>query len=348
MTGTLTLTTLVSFNGANGAGPGSLIADANGDIFGTTALGGANEDGTVFEIPKTAGGYASTPTTLVSTLEAPERSLIADANGDLFGTTADGGANGLGSVVEIAKTAGGYASTPTTLVSFNGTNGEFPEGSLIVDSNGDLFGTALQGGANDGTVFEIVKSAGGYASMPTTLDSFNVADGVDPQAGLIADANGDLFGTTALGGANGDGTAFEIAKTAGGYASMPTTLVSFNETNGGDPIASLIADANGDLFGTTAGGGANEGGTVFEIAKTAGGYASMPTTLVSFNDANGELPEGGLIADANGDLFGTTDGGGANGDGGVFEIAKTAGGMPARPPRLSASTERTVRGLRAV
>ena len=336
MTGTPTLTTLVSFNGANGAAPdGDLIADANGDLFGTTALGGANEDGTVFEIPKTAGAYASIPTTLVSTLEAPERSLIADANGDLFGTTADGGANGLGSVFEIAKTAGGYASTPTTLVSFNGTNSEFPEGSLIVDCNGDLVGAALQGGANgDGTVFEIVKTAGGYASAPTTVVSFNIADGVDPHAGLIADANGDLFGTTALGGANGDGTVFEIAKTAGGYASTPTTLVSFNERNGSDPIASLIADSNGDLFGTTANGGANGDGTVFEIAKTAGGYASTPTTLVSFNHANGAVPEAGLIADAKGDLLGATEGGGANGDGAVFEIAKTAGGYASTPTTL--------------
>jgi uncharacterized repeat protein (TIGR03803 family) len=89
-------------------------------------------------------------------------------------------------------------------------------------------------------------------------------------------------------------------------------LVSFNYTNGANPKGSLIADANGDLFGTTANGGANGAGTVFEIAKTATGYASTPTTLVSFNFTNGNLPLGGLIADANGNLFGTTVGGGAN------------------------------------
>ena len=85
-----------------------------------------------------------------------------------------------------------------------------------------------------------------------------------------------------------------------------TTLVIFNDANGAFPDGDLIADANGDLFGTTSGSGANGDGTVFEIAKTAGGYASTPTTLVSFNGANGAVPEGGLIADANGDLFGTT------------------------------------------
>ncbi len=183
----------------------------------------------------------------------------------------------------------------------------------------------MAGGANgDGTVFEIVKTATGYAGAPTTLVSFNGTNGAFPVSGLIADANGDLFGTTNVGGANNDGTVFEIVKTAGGYASTPTTLVSFDGTNGEFPEASLIADANGDLFGTTTGldptTNAQSGGTVFEIAKTAGGYASTPTILVSFNGTNGETPFDSLIADSNGDLFGTTDGGGANGDGTAFEI----------------------------
>ena len=86
----------------------------------------------------------------------------------------------------------------------------------------------MGGANNDGTVFEIVKTAHGYASTPTTLVSFNGTDGTNPRASLIADAHGDLFGTTAIGGVNGDGTVFEIAKTANGYASTPTTLVSFN------------------------------------------------------------------------------------------------------------------------
>ena len=103
-------------------------------------------------------------------------------------------------------------------------------------------------------MFEIAKTGSGYASTPTTLVSFNGTNGEDPDAGLIADAAGDLFGTTVSGGANGDGTVFEIAKTGSGYASTPTTLVSFNGTNGDGPYAGLIADAAGDLFGTTADG----------------------------------------------------------------------------------------------
>jgi uncharacterized repeat protein (TIGR03803 family) len=228
---TATLKTLVSFNGTNGATPyGNLIADAHGDLFSTTQLGGANNDGTVFEITKTAGGYASTPTTLVSFKTVspdfggsfPQGGLIADANGDLFGTTSGGGVNLAGTVFEIVKTGSGYASTPTTLVSFD--DGIVPRGSLIADANSDLFGTTSEGGANDlGTVFEIAKTAGGYARASTTLVSFVGTDGAGPLGSLIADANRDLFGTTSGGGANNDGTVFEITKTAGGYASTPTS-----------------------------------------------------------------------------------------------------------------------------
>ncbi len=134
-------------------------------------------------------------------------------------------------------------------------------------------------------MFEIAKTATGYASTPTTLVSFNHANGAAPVGGLIADADGDLFGTTELGGAGGasnEGTVFEIARTASGYASTPTTLVSFNGTNGALPVSSLIADADGDLFGTTGSGGASAFGTVFEISGS--GFVppviNNPPTLV--------------------------------------------------------------------
>jgi uncharacterized repeat protein (TIGR03803 family) len=197
-----------------------------------------------------------------------------------------------------------------------------PTTSLIADGNGNLFGTTNLGGANDGgKVFEIAKTAGGYASAPAILASFcalaNCADGKNPFAGLIADADGNLFGTTTNGGANGGDTVFETVKTAGGYASTPITLVNFcalaNCADGSGPFAGrLIADANGNLFGTTFNGGANNAGTVFEIVKTARGYASAPTILASFcslpNCADGLNPVAGPIVDANGNLFGTTEG----------------------------------------
>jgi uncharacterized repeat protein (TIGR03803 family) len=347
------LTTLVTFNGADGADPqGSLIVDANGDLFGTTNFGGEGENnaGTVFEIVKTSTGYASSPVTLVNFDDAvlvdrsvaglaganPAAGLIADASGDLFGTASGGGADGEGTVFEIAKTPAGYASTPTALVTFNGADGRFPAGDLIADANGDLFGTTAAGGPNDdGTAFEIAKTPTGYASTPTTLVNFDSADGADPTGSLIADANGDLFGTTNEGGPNDDGTVFEIVKTPTGYASTPVTLVNFNFADGASPRGSLIADANGDLFGTTSSGGANNEGTVFEIVKTPAGYASNPVTLVNFDGLDGGDPLASLIADGNGDLFGTTSDGGDLGQGTVFEIAKTSTGYASAATTLA-------------
>jgi hypothetical protein len=329
-----TLITLVSFNGANGSTPAAgLVADAYGNLFGTTFeggpsfQGGSTGDGTVFEITKTPGGYDSTPTTLASFNGAngryPAAALIADANGNLFGTTERGGAygyfdgvNGYGTVFKIAKTARGYDSTAITLASFNGTNGVFPGGRLIADANGNLFSTTGAGGVGfappgslgNGTVFEIAKTARGYDSTPITLASFNGgSNGATPLSGLIADARGSFLGTAANGGVYGNGTVFKIAKTARGYDSTPITVANFNGSNGGAaPVAGLIADAHGNLFGTTVAFGAFGYGTVFEIAKTARGYDSTPITVANFNGTNGANSQADLIADANGNLFGTT------------------------------------------
>jgi len=339
-----TLSTLASFNGINGTNPyAGLVADANGNLFGTTFEGGTANDGAVFEIVKASGGYLSTPTTVVnfngtngSEPAGTPITLIGDANGNLFGTTANDGASGDGTVFEIVKTSSGYTSTPTILVNFNGTNGQSPFAGLIGDANGNLFGTTFEGGtANDGTVFEIVKTSSGYASTPTTLANFNGTNGANPYAGLTADANGNLFGATYAGGEFGAGTVFEILNTASGYASAPTTLVNFNGTNGSNPQGALIADANGNLFGTTYLGGTFGYGTVFEIVKTSSGYASTLTTLANFNSSNGAQPTGTLIADANGDLFGTTFYGDPANDGTVFEIVKTSSGYASTPTTLA-------------
>ena len=326
---TPTLTTLASFDGANGASPyGGLITDAAGDLFGTTR-GGANGRGAVFEIAKTSSGY-SAPITLASFDGAngalPVGSLISDPAGDLFGMTSEGGANNNGTVFEITKTSSGY-SAPITLASFDGVNGSYPDSGLISDPAGDLFGMTNEGGANyGGTVFEIAKTSSGY-SAPITLASFDGANGASPVGSLISDPAGDLFGMTNGGGAGGTGTVFEIAKTSSGY-SAPITLASFDGANGAYPSGGLISDPAGDLFGMTNEGGANNNGTVFEVAKTSSGYGA-PITLASFDVANGAYPSGGLTIDAAGDLFGTTSEGGANNNGTVFEIAKTSSGYSA-------------------
>ncbi len=161
-----------------------------------------------------------------------------------------------------------------------------------MDAAGDLFGTTEAAllhpaeppsGSGDGTVFELVNNGSGGFTF-ATLVSFNGADGFDPEAGLIIDARGDLFGTTVAGGAYGAGTVFEIAKTSAGYASTPITLVSFNGNNGDSPAGGLVANAAGDLFGTTNFGGANKVGTVFELSGDTGFRVAQPPSY----DFNGD------------------------------------------------------------
>jgi uncharacterized repeat protein (TIGR03803 family) len=247
--------TLAPFTGVSGADSLSdLVSDAAGDLFGVTSSGGADNDGTVFEIAKSTGALTTLASFTGANGATPAGSLTIDAEGDLFGTTANGGADGDGTVFEIAKSTGEL----TTLATFTGTNGANPFGTVISDAAGDLFGTTEMGGAdNDGTVFEIVKSTGTLI----TLATFTGANGAFPLSGLVSDAAGDLFGTTETGGTDDDGTAFEIAKSTG----LLSTLATFTGANGDELAGGLTINSAGDLFGTTYYGGASDDGTVFEL-----------------------------------------------------------------------------------
>ncbi|MDB5289590.1 MAG: hypothetical protein JWL69_831 [Phycisphaerales bacterium] len=213
------------------------------------------------------------------------------------------------------------SATPaiTTLANFNNANGRAPLAGLIADAAGNLYGTTYYGGPNNvngtndfGTVFEI--SAGTHAL--STLVAFNSLNGANPNATLIADAAGNLYGTTGYGGQFGDGTIFELA--AGTHAF--STLATFNNINGRFPQTGLIADAAGNLYGTAfIGGGNTNYGTVFKLASGT----HVISTLATFNSSNGANPNGGLIADAAGNFYGTTEYGGANDNGTVFELTNT-------------------------
>jgi uncharacterized repeat protein (TIGR03803 family) len=333
------ISTLGLFNGTNGSSPqAGLIMDSSGNLYGTTLNGcvGFNGnyisgDGTVFEVAK----GSQTITTLASfngtNGEFPYAALIMDSSGNLYGTTEGGGASGVGTVFELAKGSG----TITTLASFDCTNGQYPYAALIMNSSGNLYGTTEKGGASLGglgTVFELAQGSGRI----TTMASFGGSSGHNPLAGLIMDGSGNLYGTTELGGAHGAGTVFELAK--GG--DTITTLASFNGANGADPRAGLIMDSSGNLYGTTEYGGANSNGTVFEVGAGSGRI----TTMISFGGSNGDVPVGGLIVDGSGNFFGTTEQGGADGDGAVFELPATAhpslqiGGFPSSTSAGSAQT----------
>ena len=189
-------------------------------------------------------------------------------------------------------------------------NGASPYGNVVLDSNGNLFGTTYQGGtSNLGAVFEIIHGS----SAITAIASFNGANGSHPEAGLAIDASGNLFGTTYQGGASGYGTVFEIAH----GTTTVATITSFNGFNGAYPIAGVTLDSSGDIFGATTMDEINGYGTVFEIAHGT----SVMNVLFSFNSSDGSTPDAAPFIDSSGNLFGTTYQGGAANDGTVFEIA---------------------------
>jgi uncharacterized repeat protein (TIGR03803 family) len=269
--------------------------------------------------------------------------LIFDASGNLYGTTLDGGVGtncygeniGCGTVFELSPAAGGgWTETILHDFNFNGTDGVNPSGTLIFDAAGNLYGTTQGGGTGAcnsgfnscGTVFELMPKAGG-GWTETILHSFgsNSRDGYFPSAGLIFDGAGNLYGTTLTGGAYGFGTVFELTPKGGGWAEK--LLHSFDGRDGASPLASLIFDAAGNLYGTTRlGGGNRQAGTVFELMPKAGG-GWTGKVLHHFNAADGNEPFGSLVLDAAGNLYGTTEVGGANHHGTVFEVTPTAGGI---------------------
>jgi uncharacterized repeat protein (TIGR03803 family) len=197
---------LYSFTGgSDGAWPyGGVIVDGVGNLYGTTIEGGAHNDGVVFKV--TRGGTESVLYSFSgSDGMYPVAGLIIDAAGNLFGTTKQGGKHGAGTVFEVTPDG-----TETVLYSFTGAgDGAFPMSSLIRDKRGNFYGTANGGGAHGtGTVFQLSARGG----IETTLYSFaGGSDGAWPQASLIQDRSGNLYGTTSSGGSQSDGTVFKLA-----------------------------------------------------------------------------------------------------------------------------------------
>jgi uncharacterized repeat protein (TIGR03803 family) len=314
---TPSLSTLASFGWPNGNAPhGAVIMDTSGNLYSTTTYGGAFNDGTVIEVPRGSGAIKVLASFGGINGANPQCGLLLDSSGNLYGTTSAGGASSDGTVFELAQGSG----TITTVASFNGVNGSQPVAALTMDASGNLYGTAKSGGAaNGGTVFEVARGSGTI----TVLASFNGTNGANPECGLLLDNGGNLYGTTYGGGTSGQGTVFELAQGSGTI----TTLASFNGTDGANPVAGLITDGSGNLYGTTENWGTSGHGTVFELAQGSGTI----TTLASFNDVtNGAYPAGALIMDGSGNLYGTTESGPSvtvgryhsPGTGTLFEVAR--------------------------
>jgi uncharacterized repeat protein (TIGR03803 family) len=329
-----TLTTMHEFDYADGYGPNaSVIQLIGGTLYGTTVAGGAYSQGSVFEI--TPNGTLTTLNSFCNIFdqcqggEYVDSPLVQASNGDFYGTTEIGGANGWGTVFRIAP-----SGTLTTLYNFCSqtgcTDGAQPYAGLVEGTDGNLYGTTFRGGtgqgcstATCGTVFKITPSG-----IFSTLHSFDLTDGANPWEGLIQASDGNFYGTTSLGGANNGGTVFRI--NAGGTL---TKLYSFCPEagcpDGQYPIGAPVQATDGNLYGTTDWGGGsslcqNGCGTIFRIT-----LSGTLTTLHRFDSADGALPSAALIQATNGTLYGTTQEGGSSGacSGGCGTVFRLSTGL---------------------
>jgi uncharacterized repeat protein (TIGR03803 family) len=338
--------------GTAGNSPASnLIFDKAGNLYGTTFFGGdvkrgacyLSGCGVVFKLAPNADG-SWTESVLYAFIggndgEHPDAGLIFDAEGNLYGTTFNGGgANNRGTVFKLSPNGDGTWSE-SVLYSFcaSGTcsDGGQPYGGLIFDAAGNLYGTAVVG-ANSagncntcGVVYELTPQAGGSWTESVLYAFTGGNDGSNPNASLIFDPAGNLYGTTAFGGAGscrdgvelGCGVVFELTPNGGG-SWKENVLYSFAGTDGAYPESPLIFDSKGNLYGTTAYGGyfrKNQFGfgVVFELTPKSNG-SWTETVLRKFTGTQGINPNG-LIFDAAGNLWGTSENGG-QGFGTVFKL----------------------------
>jgi uncharacterized repeat protein (TIGR03803 family) len=310
-------TVLYSFTvGSGGFGDGfnpsaGLIQGIDGNFYGTTTQGGANNAGTVFKItPAGVESIVYSFTGVDGDGFAPYASLIQTSDGTLYGTTASGGANSAGTVFSVTP-----EGMETVLHSFGaGSDGQLPYAPLIQGSDGNFYGTTAKGGStNTGTVFKITP-----AGAETVLYSFRglvngIYDGEYPYAGLIQGSDGNFYGTTTIGGSAGTGALFKMTP-----AGVETLVHSFGTiaTDGVNPYSALIEGNDGNFYGTTEYGGEYTYGTVFKITPEG-----AETVLHEFGAGNdGAAVYAGLALGSDGNLYGTTLGGGVNQGGTVFKI----------------------------
>jgi uncharacterized repeat protein (TIGR03803 family) len=307
-----TLTTLYSFHGADGSNPyAGLMQASNGNLYGTTSAGGANGDGTIFQI--TTGGTLTTMHNFnrfnPTDGSQPYAGLIQATDGNLYGTTYRGGSHNVGTVYRITTTG-----TMKTLHDLDyQPDGALPYAGLVQATNGAFYGTASNGGGEFGTAF-IATAFGQYIPIYTFINSFI---GANPVAGLVQASNGNLYGAAASGGSDGCGALFEMTL-SGAY----TMVHDFTGDDGCSPQATLFQGSDGNLYGTASAGGAggqgHNYGTAFKITPSG-----TFTLLHTFDGTDGTYPTGALIQATDGNFYGTTQYGGAYNQGTIFKVTPT-------------------------
>ena len=302
-------TPLYTFSGTpDGSNPvGGVVADADGNLYGTTKYGGANGYGTVYEVMPSGAEKILKSFTGGADGSIPNAGLVLDHDGNLYGTTFSGGSSGLGTVFKLS-TAGAFS----TLYTFPDTaHGSHPNAALALDHSGNIVGTTQYGGvSNHGTVFSLDT-----AGNETVLYSFaGTPDGAYPQSALTTDNAGNLYGTTTEGGTSNYGTVFKL--TAGG---TETILHNFAGTpDGAYPTAGVVLDPAGNLYGTTRQGGAqNSVGTIYKIDASG-----IETQLYTFSGMyDGQWPAAGLTLSPDAkSVYGTAYMGGQLCCGDVFQV----------------------------
>ena len=334
-------TVLYTFTGGtDGNGPNSpLIFDKAGNLYGTTLNGGDYGIGTVFEVKPSNNGWAETVLHSFGNSSdgaVPVGSVLFDTKGNLYGVTRQGGALGFGTAFELSPDSTGGWKEQTLYTFAGGSDGAYPNGSLISDGQGNLFGITQNGGSAScqrygpgcGTIFELKRSHGSWREI--VLYSFPGGNSGDYPTGLARDAAGNLYGTTFRGGSSDAGVVFKLSHSAGQW--KESVLHAF--TGGRDGSSAnygVILDNAGNLYGVAqfgSGGGCIEGcGLVFELMHAAKGkWKEIALHRFRPNNHDGVYPSSTLIFDGAGNLFGTTAGGGAYGEGIVFELMRNFDG----------------------
>ena len=324
--------TLYKFKGGkdgNGAFAG-LIFDLAGNLYGTTVYGGANNAGTVFELtPTSTGGWTQSVLYSFDCADGcnpQSESLIFDGAGNLYGVTPGGGLYGRGVVFELTPTSSGW--TESVLYSFTGgADGSGPSG-VIFDAAGNLYGTTWNGGRTScgngcGVVFKLAPTSSGWNE--SVLYSFG-PDGQNSNADLIFDNLGNLYGVTWYGGTYGWGTVFRLAPKSDGSWTESGLYQFKGDKDGAHPRARLIFDSAGNLYGTTGNAYTSGYGIVFELVPNSNGTWTKRTLHQFTGGKDGTNPDGDLVFDSAGNLYGTTPFGGADGYGVVFKLTPTSTG----------------------
>ena len=307
--------------GSDGATPdGGPILDRNSNLFGTTYLGGAYGSGSVYRLSPHGSSWVYTSLYSLkggSDGAGPAFGSLAIGPGHRFFGTTEGGGN-FGTVFDVWRPANNSLPWKESVVhSFGtGTDGAQPIGGVVFDSAGNFYGTTSLGGdTGNGAVFEVKRS--GNKWIESVIYSFKGGtDAFNPVAGVTLGAHGVIYGTTSFGGKDGDGTVYRLQRSGSHW--KETILYSFKGGNDGQhPVGGVILDSAGNLYGSTFQGGANGGGTVYRLSHSSKGWKL--TTGYSFNPGFGG-PYNKLTLDASGNIYGTTNGDGANNAGSVFKL----------------------------